>query len=132
LIEPVAQTLLQAHAPQDVGLIDVVNPACCAGWGAQVVCATGSIIRLTGTWCLWPLDVRLARSTWSSGPDKTVPSRRRAGVSGLSVPLIIVWVLHRVPLLVKVVATVVYVAVGIWAGVTSGRMAEGERTSHRA
>jgi len=45
VIEPVAQTLLQAHAPQDVGLIDVVNPACCAGWGAQVVCATGSIMQ---------------------------------------------------------------------------------------
>jgi len=59
--------------------------------------------------------------------DKTVPSRRRARVfSGLSVPLIIVRVLHRVPLLVKIVATLVYVAVGIWAGVTSGRMAKAE------
>jgi len=65
--------------------------------------------------------------------DKTVPSRRRAGVfSGLSVPPIIVWVLHGVPVLVKIVATVVYVAVAIWAGVTGGRMAKAERTFHRS
>jgi len=53
VIEPVAQTLLQAHVPQDVGLIDVVNPACCAGWGAQALCATGSIMQI------WSLNRRI-------------------------------------------------------------------------
>ncbi len=90
------------------------------------------IIRLTGTWYLVPVAGRRAFGEIyeeQRRPDKTVPSRRRAGVfSGLSVPLIIVWVLHGVLLRVKIVATVIYVAVGIWAGVTSGRMAKAEHT----
>jgi len=60
--------------------------------------------------------------------DRTVPSRRRVGIfTGLAAPLIVLLALHAVPLAVKIGAVVMYVAIGLWAGITSGRMARAEK-----
>ena len=58
--------------------------------------------------------------------DKTVPSRKRAAVfTSLSVPIIGLSVAH-VPLPVKISAWVLYLLIGVWVAVTSGRMAKAE------
>lgn len=64
--------------------------------------------------------------------DKTRPSRKRVAVfSSLSVPLIVLTVVHSVPLAVKVAGWVVYALVGFWAALTSSRLArtEGSNTT---
>ena len=58
--------------------------------------------------------------------DATVTSRKRAGVfATLSVPIIVL-TLTAAPSVVKITAWVIYGVVGVWAGVTSGRMAKRE------